>query len=111
MYPILFQFHRINLYSYGLFVAAAMVMSLILAERRAGRFGFEPGMVADILFVLFLAGILGARILYVSQNFEDYRGDLWAIFRVQEGGLVWYGGLFGAMFCGALYARWRHCRF
>ena len=108
MHPILFQFHGVTIYSYGFFTAAAVVVSLILAEKRARRFGFEPGMLTDALFVLFLGGILGARVMYVSQNFEDYRHDLWAVLRVQEGGLVWYGGLFGAVLCGALYARWRH---
>lgn len=108
MHPILFQFHGITIYSYGFFTALAVVVSLFLAQKRAKRFGIDRAEAMDALFVLFISGILGARVFYVWQNFEDYTGDLWAVFRIQEGGLVWYGGLFGAIFLGTLYARLRH---
>ena len=107
MHPVLFQFHGMTIYSYGFFTALAMVVALFLAEKRAKSFGLEAAQVADILFILFIAGIVGARAFYVWQHFEDYTSDLWAIVRIQEGGLVWYGGLFSAIFLGSLYARWR----
>ena len=107
MHPILLQFHGITFYSYGFAVAVAMIVSLILAERRAWRFGLEKNTVADLLFALFIFGVLGARAMFVWQHWDDYTGDRWGIFRIQEGGLVWYGGLFGAMLFGMIYALWR----
>ena len=61
-----------------------------------------------MIFVLFISGIVGARILYVGLHWEAYRGNLLSIFHLQEGGLVWYGGFFSALFFGIFYARWRH---
>ena len=107
MHPVLFQFHGVTFYSYGLAVAVAMAVSLFVAEKRAGRFEFEKNLVADLLFVLFISGVIGARLVYVCQHWEDYATDRMGIFRIQEGGLVWYGGLFGALFFGIVYARWR----
>ncbi len=108
MHPILFQFQGITIYAYGFFTALAMIVSLFLAQKRAAHFGIEPTAAIDALFMLFISGILGARVFYVWQNFPDYANDLWAMFRIQEGGLVWYGGFFGAIFFGTLYARLRH---
>ncbi len=107
MHPILFQLKQLTIYSYGFFVAMAMAVSLVLAEKRAARFSVDRTMAADALFVLFISGIMGARALYVVQNFDDYAGDWWAVLRIQEGGLVWYGGLFGGILITALYLRWR----
>jgi len=107
MHPILLSLHGFTIYTYGFFVAVAMTASLIVTERRAVRFGFGKAEAADLLFVLFISGILGARIFYVWQHAQDFAVDWMAALRVQEGGLVWYGGLFGAILTGMLYARWR----
>lgn len=107
MYPVLFQTHGLTLYTYGFCVAVAMIISLVLAEVNAGRFGLEKTTAADALFAFFIFGILGARAMYVWLHLEEYSGDPWGIFRLQEGGLVWYGGLFGASFLGLIYARAR----
>lgn len=64
-------------------------------------------MVADLVFLLFVTGVIGARLFFVLQHFENYRGSLREVFFIQEGGLVWYGGFLGAAISGILVARWR----
>ncbi len=84
-----------------------MLISLYLSQKRADAHGIDKNTAADLLFALFIFGILGARAMYIWQNWHDYSYDLWAVFRLQEGGLVWYGGLFGGLLLGTLYTLWR----
>ena len=44
-----------------------------------------------------IGGIFGARIFYVLMNFEEYVHDPIEILRIDHGGLVFYGGFFGAI--------------
>ena len=109
MHPILLHFGNFSIYSYGFCVAVAMLLSLYITQKRAAAYGVDQTTAADVLFAVFIFGIFGARVMYIVQNWDDYSGDLWAMFRLQEGGLVWYGGLFAAIFFGVLYAlsrRW-----
>lgn len=52
--------------------------------------------VFDFCFYLLAAGILGSRLLFVAQDYaenpERWRGELFKVFKIWEGGLVWYGG-------------------
>ncbi len=107
MHPVLFRFQVLTLYTYGAMVALAVLASLVAAEVRAKRFGLEKSQAADVLFMLFLFGVLGARVFYVVQHWDAFAADPWSAFRLQEGGLVWYGGLICAAAGGIGYARWR----
>jgi phosphatidylglycerol:prolipoprotein diacylglycerol transferase len=108
MHPVFFQIGSFTVYSYGLFVALAMGISFWICDRRAAGLGLERSMVADMIFLLFISGVAGARIFFVLQHFSDYTQEPWRIFFLQEGGLVWYGGFFLASICGAFYAMRRH---
>lgn len=105
MHPILFKCSFVTLYSYGFCVALAMLFSLGYSYRRSLKLGLSPNFPLDILFIAFVAGIAGARIFYVWQNWDFFRSDLLAAFRLQEGGLVWYGGFLFAMTFSILYVR------
>lgn len=107
MHPILFQCRFFTIYSYGFFVALAMLTALALASQRSASYRLEKTQAADFLFALFISGIAGARLWYCFQHAEDYLSDPLRIFWIQEGGLVWYGGFFGATIAGAVYARFR----
>ena len=105
MHPILFQLASFTVYSYGFFIAIALLTAFGLSARRASAFGFSKTEVADVIFVLFISGIAGARLFFIVQHYEDYVDNFWKIFSLQEGGLVWYGGFLAALLAGAFYAR------
>ncbi len=98
MKPILFEFGSFHLYSYGLMVAAGVLAALFLMLRLARREGFpNANQVYDLIFVTILTGFLGARVLYVLQNFSWYAAHPVEIIAIWEGGLVFYGGMAGAL--------------
>ena len=107
MHPILFKIGPLTVYSYGVLVLVAFFAAYVTAEKRAAKAGLSGEIVSDLLVVLFVTGILGARIFYVFQHWEDFQGNFWRAFMIHEGGLVWYGGFLTAAGSGLLYAAFR----
>ncbi|HEX6586601.1 MAG TPA: prolipoprotein diacylglyceryl transferase, partial [Solirubrobacterales bacterium] len=59
------------------------------------------------LFAALIGGLVGARIDYVIQNYDEVKDDL--LGNVFTGaGLVWFGGLLGGAIAVCLWARYRH---
>lgn len=92
-------------YWYGLLMAAAFlagVTHLAVLGRREGRsFSF----VSDLCFWVMLSGIAGARAAYVLANPDYFLKAPGLIFRVDQGGLIFYGGFLGAALAAVIYAR------
>src|SRR3989338_4604157 len=109
MHPILFQIRGVTIYTYGFFVALAVLISFLSVSRRARAFGIDEGLAGDLVFLSFVAGVIGARLFYVVQHFEGYHSDPWQVFSIAEGVLVWYGGFLASASAGlgiAIWKRW-----
>lgn len=104
MCPVLFKFHSLTIYSYGFLVALGVLAVFCLTVSRAKASGFSGDTVSDLIVLLFVAGVIGARFFYVLQHFEEYRHVPVKVFSIQEGGLVWYGGFIFALTAGFIYA-------
>jgi hypothetical protein len=94
MIPILYHGPFFTVYSYGLMVALGFILATAGLVRQARREGLDSGRVYDFCFVLLIAGILGARIFYVVLNWSDFNDRLLDIVKINQGGLVWFGGGF-----------------
>lgn len=69
-----------------------------LIRKRAERYGFDPQKVTDPCFYALITGILGARIVYILQEFDHYRKHLNEVFSLNFAGLTSFGGfVFGAL--------------
>ncbi len=107
MHPILFKSGPLTIYSYGFCAALAIICSILLVRFLAKRGPYPASRATDLIFVALAGGILGARLFYVAQHWADYEHRFLTIFFLQEGGLVWYGGFFGAVLAVELAARLR----
>ncbi len=109
MYPILFQSGPFHIYAYGFFIvvgfAAAAVLAVLKIRRSNIKVSFENA--TELFFYVVLAAFLGSRILYVLINFDLFHQHPLQIFKIWEGGLVFYGGLFPAAVVAFWYMR-RH---
>jgi len=106
--PIPFLQKSIPIYSYGFMLMVAFIVSIFVARWRAKREGIEPNIITDLAIYLIFAGIIGARVFFVVQFFEDYRDNLLDIFKIYEGGLVYYGGLFAAIITLYIFVKQKH---
>jgi len=108
MYPILFQIGNFSVYAYGFFIAVGFVITLALASLkiRKSKTGISFGNLVDLFFYTVLSAIIGSRALFVLIHFDDYRRNPMQIFKIWEGGLVFYGGLLLAIGVSLWYMRW-----
>lgn len=109
MHPVLFHIGHFKLYTYGLFVAmgfmAAIWVSQKIAKNHSNSHDISPEIIMDIFFVILLSAMLGARFLYVFINFDSYKNNLIDIFKIWNGGLVFFGGLLTSVIATAVYLK------
>ncbi|MBS1727227.1 MAG: prolipoprotein diacylglyceryl transferase [Armatimonadetes bacterium] len=92
MYPTIFQIGSFKLASFGLMMVVAFLASLMLARKRAPKFGISADSLSDIAFWAILAGILGARVFFIIQEIPYYSKHLGELLSIQFQGLTSFGG-------------------
>lgn len=108
-----FNIMGFSIYWYGIIAAAAMMLSMYLALRRAHKFGFEKDGLLDYFIFLIPGVLIGARLYYVCFSWSAFKDNLWSILDTRTGGMAFYGGVIGgcmALCAVALYKRqslWR----
>lgn len=90
-----------RIHFYALFILTGIIAALVLTEARLRTRGGESGVALDISLWAIPLGIVGGRFFHVLTHPNDYffqGADLFAVFRIWEGGLAIYGALmFGAL--------------
>ncbi|MBU2599698.1 prolipoprotein diacylglyceryl transferase [bacterium] len=93
MHPVLLSVGFIKIYSYGLFLSIAFLISLFYLKRKAVDEGIKVKDLIDLSLSGLIAGIIGARLLYVLDNYQYYLNEPLEIILLNKGGLIFYGGL------------------
>jgi len=110
--PVLVQLGPVTLRWYGLLIATAVLMGLCLAMRLGRRRGVDPSLIADLLPLLVLGAVIGARLYYVLFEWRQYQGaPLIELLAVWRGGIAIHGALIGGTLVTVLFCRWRRQRF
>ncbi len=90
-----------GLHWYGIMYLMGFAVAYILGMRRvrAGRLpGVDEEGFSDLLFYGMVGVVLGGRIGYVIfYNFAEFIADPVMLFRINEGGMSFHGGLIGVM--------------
>ena len=105
MYPILFSLGKLTIYTYGFFVAIGFIVGMMLAVNEAKRLGEEDGNIMDLCFYLLVSAIVGSRLFYVGLNLKMFLSNPVGIFKIWEGGLVFYGGFIVALLTAIIYLK------
>jgi len=99
--PVAFHLGKIEVYWYGLLIAVAIVLAVVLAVKQAKSLNFPESLVYDTILMIIPCAIIGARAYYVIFNWDEFKGDFKSVFDVRSGGLAIYGGVI-LVFIGAL---------
>ena len=105
--PLVFQLGPIALRWYGLLIAIAVLLGLTLATRLGRARGIEPSLIADLLPLLVLGAVLGARLYYVFLEWRQYGGNWLDALAIWRGGIAIHGALLGGSLAAVLFCRWR----
>ena len=97
---------------YGITFALGFIVGGWLTWRWAPQFQIPRQKVEPLLIWILIGTVIGARLYYVAQNAPfRYIERPWTILEIWEGGLAYFGGLFGAIAAAFLYARRAHLPF
>src|SRR5262245_39428098 len=107
MLPHLIQIGPFTLYSFGLMVVLGFVAAAWLAYRLAQGRGLPGDAFMDGAFVILWASIVGARLLFVALNWQEYSGHLRDLVAIWRGGMSFHGGLAAGILAGVLFMRRR----
>jgi phosphatidylglycerol---prolipoprotein diacylglyceryl transferase len=93
MFPELFSIGPVTVYSYGVLLAASYLLGLRLAMWRARRWGLDANRVLDLGIYIIIAALVGAKLLLLVVDFDQFRRDPAELLSLARSGGVFYGGL------------------
>jgi phosphatidylglycerol:prolipoprotein diacylglycerol transferase len=93
---------------FGVMMALAAVTAVGLALYRARQVGIDPDAIMALAMWMFVPGILGARLFYVVQYWDQFakpnmQETLLGLFNFTSGGLVMYGSVIVGLPFGIYY--------
>ncbi len=110
--PVAFTLFGLDIMWYGIIIAMAMILAVIIMYFRAEKHQIPKDRILDFVLICIPAGVVGARFYYVIFNWEFYQGDFWSIINLRNGGLAIHGGLiFGLAAAAILCVIWNYRAF
>ncbi len=107
MHPILFEIGGFPIYTYGVLLAAAYLLGLQFALKRARQRGLDPNRVMDLGIWIIVSALAGAKLLLLIVEWDTYTASFSQLLTLVRSGGVFYGGLIAAVTV-ALWYLWRH---
>ena len=114
MDPILLQIGPLAVRWYGALIALGVLIGSLWTLRAARRRGLDPDAMLDLAPWLVIAGIIGARLVYVLTSpsaFFGPGGSPLDAFAVWQGGISIHGGVIGVMVAAWIFCRVRELSF
>jgi phosphatidylglycerol---prolipoprotein diacylglyceryl transferase len=96
----------LDLQTFGICFALAFLCSGALFARRLRELGKPPDWTYEAVFAALIGGVVGSRIDYLIQNYDEVSEDFFGNLFSGEG-LVWFGGLVGGALGVLIWARRR----
>ncbi len=96
----------LTLQTFGIMFALGFIGAGVVIAARLREWGKPPDWAYEMIFAGLIGGVVGSRIDFLIQNWDEVGDDL--IGNLFSGsGLVWYGGVIGGAIGVMLWARWR----
>jgi len=95
MYPILFRIGPLTIYSFGTLMALAALCAGWVVWLELKRYRYNPELSSTMIFAAAVGGLLGARILFIVEEWQSFARSPWE-FILSGAGFTWYGGMAGA---------------
>lgn len=110
MHPILFTLPTPwgpqPIYAYGVLLGLSLLVGWQITLLLGRQIGMNAGTLGDVYLTAAIAGVFGARLLYVITNHDEFT-SLGEWFDLRSGGLVAYGGFLGGFLGAAIHLRLR----
>src|SRR5260370_14168059 len=105
--PVLVTIGGLKIHWYGIMIAIGLYVAIQVALREATRRGIGRDQVMNVALVAAVLGIIGGRLYYVVQNNPSfYVHHPTEIIAVWQGGMAFFGAMFGGLVAVAI-SSWR----
>jgi len=109
VFPRLFHIGNFSLPTYGFLVSLGVLLGLWISVRNSQKLGIDPDNAWNLGILVVLAGIIGAKVLLIVNDWSYYTShprEIFSLGTLQAGG-VFSGGLIAALAASVWYMR-RH---
>ncbi|HHW91527.1 MAG TPA: prolipoprotein diacylglyceryl transferase [Firmicutes bacterium] len=104
--PIAFVIGPFTVRWYGLLIAIAILIGIVMASREVERQGLDLDQFLNVILVAIPCGLLGARFFYVIFRWDYYSHNPVESFMIWKGGLTIHGAIIGGLLAGYAMARY-----
>lgn len=106
MMPYLFKIGNFELRIYSLMIIIGLLICIYMAGRKMVKMGYKKEYLENMIIVVFIAALIGARIYYVIFSWEYYKDNPLEIFAVWHGGLAIHGGVIMGFIVALIYSHY-----
>lgn len=93
---VAFMIFGIEVYWYGILIGSGILGGLAMASFLAKRSNQDTEIYTEFLMWAIISAIVGARVYYVINSWDNYKDNILDVFKLRDGGLGFYGGLIAA---------------
>jgi len=109
--PLLVELGPLAIRWYGLLIAVAVLLGLWVSSQLAKMRGLDPSVISDLLPLIVLSAVIGARLYYVIFEWQQYQINWLEAFQIWKGGIAIHGALLGGSIAVIAYSRWMKLSF
>lgn len=99
-----FQLGPVTIYVWGLMVSVGIIAGFIIALIEGKRKSVNLDHITSLALYMLIGAIVGSRLFYVVVHIKDFENFL-DVFKIWQGGLIFYGGFIGAIIPAWIYVR------
>ena len=92
MYRYLLTIGDFQIPAYGVMAVIGYLVGIYFMNKEAERNNIKPLLIQSLSMWIIVGMLMGARIWYVWENWELFSSDILSIFKLWEGGMVFYEG-------------------
>jgi phosphatidylglycerol:prolipoprotein diacylglycerol transferase len=109
MHPVLFHLFGLTIYSYGVLVAAGVLLGMTYGRKISPRVGVNPDSFWNMGIYAIIVALVLAKVWLVVSEWGYYSAHLGEIFSFQtfQSGGAFYGGIVGAILTIVLYTHYQ----
>ncbi len=107
MHPVLFVIGSRPIFAYGVMLGLSLIIGWQIVMTLGRRDGLAPSLIGDVYLTTAICGLIGARLVYVLTNTDEFDSPLQWL-DITSGGLVAYGGFLGGFFGALVHLKRKH---